>query len=83
MNKKHDYYHYNEALSRSDEVVDITIKRASKMLEECDTVQIVRCRDCEYIDSWEFAEGKIRYVCVHFDYTDIAPNGFCAWGERR
>ena len=45
--------------------------------------KVVRCRDCEYIDSWEFAEGKIRYVCTHFDYTDIIPDGFCAWGERR
>ena len=45
--------------------------------------KIVRCRDCKYIDTWEFAEDKIRYICEHFDYIDIAPEGFCKWGERK
>ena len=59
------------------------VKRVEGQLREFGWEKIVRCRDCEYMDSWELAEGKIRYVCTHFDYTDIAPNGFCAWGELR
>lgn len=44
---------------------------------------IVRCRDCECLDTWEFADGTVRNVCSNFEYTDVVLDGFCAWGERR
>ena len=45
--------------------------------------EIVRCRDCECLDTWEFADGTVRNVCSNFEYTDVVLDGFCAWAERR
>lgn len=46
--------------------------------------KIVRCRDCDSYDHWD-ASGPYseKHVCGHFDYLEIDPNSFCAWGERR
>lgn len=45
---------------------------------------IVRCMDCDYYDHWD-ASGPYRekHVCGYWDYLEIKPDGFCAWGERR
>lgn len=43
--------------------------------------EIVRCRDCEFgVDDGKYcAEG-----CVDsWDWRNVEPDGFCAWGERR
>ena len=45
--------------------------------------EIVRCGDCECLDTWEFADGTVRNVCSNFEYTDVVLDGFCAWGVRR
>lgn len=49
-----------------------------------DAEEIVRCRDCDYYDHWE-ASGTYRekHVCGYWDYLEINPDGFCAWGERK
>lgn len=46
--------------------------------------EIVRCSDCDYYDHWD-ACGRYRekHVCGHWDYLEIEPDGFCAWGERK
>ena len=46
--------------------------------------EIVRCRDCDYYDHWD-ASGPYRekHVCGYWDYLEIKPDGFCAWGERK
>ena len=46
--------------------------------------EIVRCRDCSFYDYWD-ASGPYRekHVCGYWNYLEIEPNGFCAWGERR
>lgn len=46
--------------------------------------EIVRCRDCDYYDHWD-ASGPYRekHVCGYWDYYEINPDGFCAWGERK
>lgn len=45
---------------------------------------IVRCRDCDYYDHWDASEPyREKHVCGHWDYLEIRPDGFCAWGERR
>ena len=42
-----------------------------KMLEACDTVQVVRCRDCVNCNvGW----------CMRFQDI-VKSDGFCAWGE--
>ena len=44
--------------------------------------EIVRCRDCIYFD--KYPNDEIT-VCYRFDNEEpeVAPDGFCAWGERR
>ena len=53
---------------------------ASRQREE-----IVRCRDCEYIFHREYNNGFEYHTCGYFDseHAEVAPDGFCAWGERR
>lgn len=46
--------------------------------------EIVRCRDCDYYDHWDACGPyKSKHVCGYWEYIEINPNGFCAWGERR
>ena len=46
--------------------------------------EIVRCRDCDYYDHWDaYGPYREKHVCGHWDYLEINPDGFCAWGERR
>ena len=47
---------------------------------------IVRCRDCAFM-----GHDKDGAYCTHFEcwlcgepsFTDVEPDGFCVWGERR
>lgn len=45
--------------------------------------EIVRCRDCVDFDRWDYTDGTTRNVCARFEFVDVTPDGFCAWGERR
>ena len=46
--------------------------------------EIVRCRDCAWLAK-DDSVWKCRKMGFAIDYVtgDEAPNGFCAWGERR
>ncbi len=43
--------------------------------------EIVRCRDCKFgVDGGKYcAEG----CADSWDWRNVEPNGFCAWGERK
>lgn len=43
--------------------------------------EVVRCRDCKWgIDGGRYcAEG----ASDSWDWSNVEPDGFCAWGERR
>ena len=43
--------------------------------------EIVRCRDCKFgVDGGKYcAEG----CADSWDWRNVEPDGFCAWGERR
>ena len=43
--------------------------------------EVVRCRDCKWgIDGGKYcAEG----ASDSWDWRNVEPDGFCAWGERR
>ena len=51
--------------------------------------EIVRCRDCEHFDSlrdgcWWFAHAERQSDYSWADEpSDVEPDGFCKWGERR
>lgn len=48
--------------------------------------EVVRCRDCAFM-----GHDKDGAYCTHFEcwlcgepsFTDVEPEGFCSWGERR
>ena len=54
-----------------------------------DLVAVVRCRDCEHYDSerygcWWFAHAERQSDYSWADEpSDVEPDGFCAWAERR
>ena len=40
---------------------------------------IVRCRDCEFFESDDIADG-----CTQFDFSiEYMEQGFCAWASRK
>lgn len=58
------------------------------LLEEYLREPIVRCRDCAYYYEAEEYHPQGNYnrrCCKYFDAYDdeVAPDGFCKWGERR
>lgn len=51
-----------------------------------DAVEVVRCRDCEHYREHEWIiVTDVSDVCHfwHGEPTKVAPDGFCAWGERK
>lgn len=52
-----------------------------RLREERLREEIVRCRDCRYgINGGELcAEG----ASDSWDWRNVEPDGFCAWGERK
>lgn len=47
-------------------------------------LNIVRCKDCVYYTQYKmYALDKIVNVCSLTDYTEMEPDGFCSYGEKR
>ena len=76
-----------------DEFIDAVVHRVfemqakeeysvfKKMLEACDTVQVVRCHDCEH-----YCKNDLCKEGNEFEqelWRRVEPNGFCAWGVRK
>lgn len=47
-----------------------------------DVVEVVRCKDCVWGRSWKNTFGIGSFRCDLF-CTDISPEAFCSYGERR
>jgi hypothetical protein len=53
-----------------------------------DMVEVVRCRDCQYCDSFITARSAdgltelMEYRCKDF-HTSVMPDEYCSRGERR
>lgn len=63
-------------------------ENSRSVLQTIDTREIVLCKDCMHYYEAENYHPSGTYVtrwCKYFDtYNDeVAPNGFCAWGERK
>lgn len=78
-----------------DKIIDVLMHRVlemqakeeygvfMKLLEACDTVQVVRCRDCNFLCD-DGSTWGCGWHCSCLAVNDGAPpDGFCAWGERR
>ena len=47
-----------------------------------DAVEVVRCKDCKYYDS--FNNGRNGMCCIHIDaFKVFYPNDYCSYGERK
>jgi len=68
-----------EAIAEQVSVFEEAIEEAPT----ADVVAVVRCKDCKYITKDQIADEIIdRCVCFG-GMIDIAPDGFCSYGERR
>ena len=46
--------------------------------------ELVRCRDCKHFDQSAPSINSCRFEAEgHVQWRAAAPDGFCAWGERR
>ena len=45
-----------------------------------ETIQIVRCKDCKYVN---FTEHRDYLRCTKHCAFSFRPNDFCSYGERR
>lgn len=68
-------------LEITQEIVDAI---AEKMIASGDYVPVVRCKDCKHWGSVLYPDTQFAYgECdLHF-ITDVNPEMFCAWGERK
>lgn len=62
-------------------------RQANNFITWNTSVEIVRCRDCEYYGCYDGSTWCSRtYEQVPggtCDYQTVEPNGFCAWGKRK
>ena len=65
-----------EYIIEYDEALAVDVYGRADMREE-----IVRCRDCKWFIKANSLTGW-NDVCNLTD-SNVVPNGFCAWGERR
>ena len=69
----------NEREYRADQLAAVACEMA-----RLDLVNVVRCKDCDFYDHWDTSEPyREKHVCGYWDYLEIEPDGYCAWGERR
>lgn len=70
---------YAERISR---VIDEeTLANVEHQLAMYGYVKVVRCRDCKFgVDGGEYCAED---CADSWDWRNVEPDGFCAWGERR
>ena len=50
-------------------------------LSQSEYVKVVRCRDCKYgIDGGEYCAEN---CADSWDWRNVEPDGFCAWGVKQ
>ena len=89
MSNSIDDITYNEFIDAvAHRVIEMQAKNEysvfKKMLEVCDTVQVVRCRDCVYyIKDPDPIDPGWPMMCADSGRDMLEPDGFCAWGVRK
>ncbi len=60
---------------------------ADKIRSMTDVVEVVRCRDCEYVAHFTDGHIECRLLAdlrpVSFTYLTMKENDFCSYGKRR
>lgn len=55
-------------------IADLIYSYLCDGIEDCDVIEVVRCKDCK---DWDCHDE----YCINFLVVD--PNGYCSYGERR
>lgn len=66
----------------SYEMDGLDVVRYLNTLPTVDTVEVVRCKDCKWIESGKSYEP----YCNHWKsglYAEVKPDDFCSYGERK
>lgn len=51
-------------------------------MKEADVVEVVRCKDCKYLNS-DIAMGEWEGSCRYWNTHSVMLNDFCSYGERK
>ena len=103
----HDEYISREAAVKAanewvSEACMAPVMRVSRLLDKlqkvpaADVAEVVRCKDCEHAERYEWTDGTAGYYCGHpqntFAYGEYwdrvfkpvkEADDFCSYGERR
>lgn len=63
-----------------DKCMEIEIQK--RMDLELNSVEVVRCKDCEYYSHEIIWDGEFTFMC-ELTLSGANDEGFCAWGERK
>ena len=66
--------------SQDDERLWETIEKVINSIESLPTIDIVRCKDCEYFKTHESVYGK-GWICTR-NHIVVGSVDFCSYGER-
>lgn len=48
------------------------------------SIELIRCKDCEFCDIWTYADKPKYYFCARWEESHLVdPDGFCNEAERR
>lgn len=66
--------------------IERMVKNLAKAINPQDTIEMVRCKDCKYLDITN--KAPVYACCSKHNYTfplweEDTRERFCAWGERK
>ena len=60
---------------------DMFVEATALLTEDC--VKVVRCKECKHFDTADFDGDKLYGCTLESAMTDITPDSFCSYGERK
>ena len=67
----------------SSELAEKIFEHAKDTLQDCETIEVVRCKDCKHVtDTHE--KGVFNICWQHSeDGEEVSPNDYCSYAERK
>ena len=59
-----------------------SVKRVLIQAPTEDVVEVVRCKDCKYCDTYRNWNNREYLGCTWAYTTEVDPNHYCSYGER-
>ena len=57
--------------------------KVMNMLAECESFNIVHCKDCEHFMEFEKPLGKWQGLCHYYNAHSVMKNDFCSRGKQK